>query len=136
MSLAQEQARAVVSQNAQLVFKRETIMWKATENLRKFLERNKAWFETAAASLLSLMAIVVAVAQACTASRQTDLMALQTRITEAQALPQFEITTHQKLNPLTASYDDNFLVVSKPRWPGARLRLGSDLFPDRGSRTS
>jgi hypothetical protein len=80
--------------------------------LRNVLTQNKILFETLAASLLSLMAIVVSIAQMRTASQQTSLLTLQTRIAEAQALPQFEIGIHQKLNPETSKFDDDNLVVS------------------------
>lgn len=55
-------------------------------DVRKFLERNKIFFETIAALLLSAMAVVVAMSQ-------TSLLRLQTRIAEAQVLPQLRIGT-------------------------------------------
>ena len=84
---------------------------------RDWLDRNKVIFETAAASLLSLMAIIVAIAQTWTASRQTELMALQTRISEAQALPQFDIALHQELDQVTNKFDDNVLIVTNRGGP-------------------
>lgn len=56
-----------------------------------FLERYKVIFEVGAATLLGLMAIIVASAQLFSARDQTELLSLQTQIVEAQALPQFTI---------------------------------------------
>ena len=61
------------------------------QRVHDVLERNKIFFETVAASLLSAMAIILAIVQTWVATRQTTLMALQTRVAEAQVLPQFEI---------------------------------------------
>ena len=85
-----------------------------TNRLSRFraaLERNKIIFETLAAFSLSAMAVIVALAQYQTTSKQTKLIALQTQIAEAQALPQFEVAIRQKLNDETGKYDDNYLVV-------------------------
>ena len=78
---------------------------------RELLIRNKVLFETVAASLLSVMAIIVSIVQTRTSSQQTEIFALQTRIIEAQALPQFEVAIHQKRNDVTEKFDDNLLVV-------------------------
>lgn len=51
---------------------------------RDFLERNRVFFETVAALLLSVMAVIVASVQAWVAQRQADLMSLQTRVAEKQ----------------------------------------------------
>lgn len=80
--------------------------------MKNWLEANKVWFETVAASLLSLMAIVVSVSQNWVASKQTELLTIQTRIAEAQASPQFEVEMRPKLNDLTAKYDDYVLIVN------------------------
>jgi hypothetical protein len=79
---------------------------------RTWLNANKIWFETVAASLLSVMAIIVSVGQSCAAAKQTQLLAVQTRIAEAQALPQFEVAMRPKLNDSTAKFDDYNLVVT------------------------
>jgi hypothetical protein len=91
------------------------------ERLRSFLRQNKIFFETVAALALSLMAVVVGVAQYKTMSQQTSLIGLQTRIAEAQALPQFEIAIKQKLNVDTAKFDDNYLVVENHGGPVHRF---------------
>jgi hypothetical protein len=80
--------------------------------VKEWLKHNKIWFETVAASLLSLMAIVVSVGQSRTASQQTELLALQTKIAEAQASPQFEVALNSRLNDATAKFDDYILVVN------------------------
>jgi hypothetical protein len=87
------------------------------EPVLNWLNTNKIWFETVTASLLSLMAVILSVAQSCTASKQTKLMSLQTQIAEAQALPQFEVGLHPKFNDATGKYDDYTLVVSNRGGP-------------------
>jgi hypothetical protein len=77
-----------------------------------WLKANKIWFETVAASLLSAMAIVVSVQQSRMASKQTELLSFQTRIAEAQSLPQFEIAIRQKSNKATGKSDGNLLVIN------------------------
>ncbi len=92
-------------------------MARKIELVRRWLETNKIWFETIAASLLSLMAIVVSVAQNSTSSKQTGLLSLQTQLAEAQALPQFEVAIRQKLNTATGKFDDDSLVISNRGGP-------------------
>lgn len=87
------------------------------KRLNNWLKKNKIFFETLAASLLSAMAIIVSVAQTKTAFRQTQLLDLQTQIAEAQALPQFELAIHQKLNEETSKFDDDYLVISNRGGP-------------------
>lgn len=85
--------------------------------IRDWLKTNKIWFETVTASLLSLMAVIVSVAQSCTASKQTELMRLQTQVAEAQALPQFEVALRPKFDSATGKYDDYILVVGNRGGP-------------------
>jgi len=87
------------------------------KRLNNWLKKNKIFFETLAASLLSAMAIIVSIAQTKTAFRQTQLLDLQTQIAEAQALPQFELAIHQKLNEETGKFDDDYLVISNRGGP-------------------
>lgn len=96
--------------------------------VRRWLERNRVIFETAAASLLSLMAIIVSIAQTCTTIKQTALLGMQTRITEAQALPQFEVAIHQKLNNESGKYDDDILQISNRGGPVHDLSANSACF--------
>lgn len=74
-------------------------------------------FETVAASLLSAMAIIVSVAQFMTTSKQTKILDLQTKIAEAQALPNFEVNISQQLNDATGKFDDNLLVIRNEGGP-------------------
>lgn len=94
------------------------------------------FFETAAASLLSVMAIIVASAQGCTSWQQTKILDLQTRIAEAQALPQFEIALLQIVDPRTGNYDEHQLVVSNHGGPVHDFSAGAVFFvtvtTDRG----
>jgi hypothetical protein len=96
--------------------------------VRTWLTANKILFETLAASLLSLMAIIISVAQTRTASEQTSLLTLQTRIAEAQALPQFEIAIHQERNSATGKFDDNILVISNRGGPVHEFSADSAYF--------
>jgi cell division protein FtsL len=54
------------------------------DGVRKWLSGNKIFFETIAASLLSLMAIIISVVQINIARQQTQLTELQTQIAQAQ----------------------------------------------------
>jgi hypothetical protein len=87
------------------------------KKLRNWLETNKILFETIAAFLLSAMAIIVSIAQTVTSFRQTQLSTLQTQIAEAQALPQFEVAIHQKLNDATNKFDDDQLIINNRGGP-------------------
>ena len=87
------------------------------KKLRDWLTANKILFETIAAFLLSVMAIIVSITQTVTSVRQTQLSALQTQIAEAQALPQFEVALHQKLNNATSKFDDTELVINNRGGP-------------------
>jgi hypothetical protein len=78
---------------------------------RGWLRFNKIFFETIAAALLSMMAVLVSVAQLRTAAKQTDLSEIQTRIAQAQAAPRFEIGFHQIKNEATDMFETNRLVI-------------------------
>jgi hypothetical protein len=80
--------------------------------VKKWIESNKIWFETVAASLLSLMAVIVSISQERTASRQTELLTIQTKIAEAQASPQFEVEMQKKRDDVSGKFDDYTLVVN------------------------
>jgi len=103
-------------------------MNKRFDCLRDFLSRNEILFKTITATFLSLMAIIVSAAQLVTAWDQRALSQLQTRIVEAQALPQFEIALHQELNDATGKADDNYLVVSNNGGPVHEFAAESALF--------
>jgi hypothetical protein len=60
-----------------------------SNDTKRWLQRNKVFFETIAALLLSVMAVLVSFFQACVATRQTRLISLQTRVVESQVVPQF-----------------------------------------------
>jgi len=92
-------------------------MKKVVERLREWLTKNKIFFETAAATLLSIMAIVFSFAQYYTTSKQTELLALQTKITESNALPQFEFKFDQKANDSVSRYRDDILIIKNKGGP-------------------
>ena len=54
------------------------------DKLRKWLERNKVFFETAAATLLSAMALVISISQICISIKQNDMIRIQTQIAEKE----------------------------------------------------
>lgn len=54
------------------------------DKVRRFLERNKIYFETIAATLLSIMALVVSCSQTEIARKQTALSEKQTLLLEKQ----------------------------------------------------
>jgi hypothetical protein len=72
--------------------------------MRVWLRKNKIYFDTVAALLLSIMAVVVGGAQVWTSW-------LQARVAEAQVMPQFDIRLMQVLNPETGKYDDDTVIV-------------------------
>lgn len=83
--------------------------------LRAFLETNKIFFETIAASLLSVMAVIVAIVQ-------TNQLELQTRIAEVQVLPQFGMLV------FTGDDGDGWWVVSNEGAPIRDLEFSASCF--------
>lgn len=78
------------------------------EKTRNFLNKNKIFFETVTASTLTVMAIIVAVAQLVVTSEQTAYLEQQTIIGRSQALPHFVISAKQFMNE-----DNTFAVGDK-----------------------
>jgi hypothetical protein len=74
------------------------------EGARRYLKRNKIFFEIAAYSVLPLSALWVSV-------QQTEATKLQTKVAEAQALPDFEIRIQQVYNQERSYFDVDELVV-------------------------
>jgi hypothetical protein len=89
---------------------------------RNFLSENRIIFETVTATLLSTMAIIIAVAQLRTASVQTSYLGSQTRIAEAQALPSLEIQLLPEWNSEKSSYDSHHLTVTNTGGPIRNVR--------------
>lgn len=99
-------------------------------SIRSWLRTNKIFFDTVAATCLALASITVATLQTGIASRQSDagekqnalldkqnaLVTFQTRITEAQAMPTFDIKIHQVTND-TGRADDNVLTIDNSGGP-------------------
>jgi hypothetical protein len=79
--------------------------------LKDQLEASKVYFETIAAVLLSLMAILVSIAQGCTAARQTELFEKQTKIAEAQVLPEFNLHIELQYDQASKLYKNEQLIV-------------------------
>lgn len=74
--------------------------------VRQWLTGNKIFFETIAAFLLSAMAIIVSLVQLDIASKQTQMLDLQTKIALQQILPQFVIKAVQILDETGYASDD------------------------------
>lgn len=80
--------------------------------LRICLERNKVFFETIAASLLSVMAIIVGYVQYVNMDEQTSLLAMQTEYARLNLMPSFLIATHLSKNPPDGQfYNDDTLSI-------------------------
>jgi len=80
--------------------------------MRRYLDRNKVFFETVAASLLSLMAIIVSVVQIGLAIKQNKLTQMQTEIARTQALPQFVVSLKQIYDPTAEKYTEDQIVAT------------------------
>lgn len=73
--------------------------------LRAFLKRNKIFFETGAATLLSAMAVILSIAQ-------YDLAKIQTETARQQALPHFVIATRQVMDAEDRMYVEDRIYVN------------------------
>lgn len=80
--------------------------------LRDFLHRNKIFFETVAASLLSLMAIIISAAQIFISVKQNALTAMQTEIARQQVMPQFVIAARQVIDTLDGKIKEDAIYVN------------------------
>ena len=80
--------------------------------LRSSLRRNKIFFETVAASLLSLMAVIISVAQIFISVKQNALTSMQAEIARAQAMPQFVIAARQVMDSLTGKVREDAIDVN------------------------
>lgn len=82
--------------------------------MRSFLEQNKLFFETVAATLLSLMALIVSIAQIVIAVKQTNLTEIQAIVAREQVLPQLVVSTKLILDEATNKFqDENTYVYNK-----------------------
>jgi hypothetical protein len=82
-----------------------------TEKLRKKLTHNKIFFETLAATALTLMAVVLSLGQLRVTQEQTTYLELQTTIQRAQASPQFVVVLKQVLNEVTGYASEDKLFI-------------------------
>ncbi len=81
-------------------------------SIRPFLERNKVIFETVAALLVSIMAILVSYGQLRIAKIQTDLQLQQTRISKQAVLPHFVISAKQLKGATNSqTFDEDEITV-------------------------
>jgi hypothetical protein len=97
-------------------------------HFREFLTENEIFFKTAAATLLSLMALIVSIGQFVTARQRKTFLELQARIAEANVLPQFEVAIHQQLNEATGTYDNNNLIIRNDAGPVHQFNAEAAVF--------
>lgn len=81
--------------------------------MRDWLSKNKIIFETIAATLLSLMAVVVSFLTYRVTSRQTNLIGLQTEIARQQVAPQFVVQKLQVQSSDGIYHDDRMVITNK-----------------------
>lgn len=86
---------------------------KRIATLRDFLQRNKIFFETITATLLSIMAIIISTAQILISSKQNVLIETQTEIARQQAIPQFVIAAKQLIDPDGKARSDAIYVNNR-----------------------
>ena len=91
--------------------KNKNLQMSKTEKLRSFLNKNRIFFETIAATTLTIMAIVVAVAQLITTNEQTAYLEQQTIIERSQALPRFTVQVKQFMNEEGTFAEDEKIMV-------------------------
>src|SRR6267142_2156007 len=99
---------------------------------RRYLDRNKVFFETLAASLLSLMAIIVSVVQIGLAIKQNKLTQTQTEIARTQALPQFVVNLKQIYDPMAEKYTEDQIVATNQGGLVQELDCNFVVFIDTG----
>src|SRR5437879_4201252 len=85
---------------------------RSVDAARQSLKRNKVFFETLAATLLSLMAIVVSIVQIFLAVKQNKLTQTQTEIARTQVSPQYVVTLKQSYDPVAQKYIEDEIVAT------------------------
>jgi hypothetical protein len=82
------------------------------ESWHEWLGKNKIFFETVAATLLSLMAIIISVAQIILGVKQTTLTQVQTEVARQQALPQFVVNWSQTFDTKEQKYTGESINIT------------------------
>ena len=91
--------------------------------MKRFLQKNEIYFTTIAATLLSIMAIVVSVI-ACTISYS------QYQNDKYDKKPDFQIQKEIRINPLTNYYEDTYLIISKLSGKAKNISINTISFID------
>lgn len=95
---------------------------------KEWLLRNKIFFETITASLLSLMAIIVMVAQLYQTHTQTELIYLQAQASREMALPQFVLNVKITKDLKSSYFDEDYLVVTNKGGMVSNLKGNTYIF--------
>lgn len=86
------------------------------DKLRSSLEQNKVFFETIAAFALTVMAIIISIAQSAVAIKQNELIELQVHVERQQIVPQltleidYDFTEGEDGNPF--AYTERIIVFN------------------------
>ena len=81
------------------------------QNFRDYLAKNKIFFDTIAATLLTIMALVVSITQGWISSQQNRLLNIQIITERQQALPQFFVDKRTPINIETGVANDDIIRV-------------------------
>lgn len=81
------------------------------QTMRQWLERNKIFFETIAATLLAVMAVAVSFMTWQVSRNANDLLARQTDLAAEQLAPQLVLSAHQLRPPESQYCDDEELWI-------------------------
>ena len=98
------------------------------KRIHDFLTGNKIIFETITASSLSMAALVVSISQCSNAVSQNSLLALQTVVAEAQALPVISVEIQQILNDNSNFVDNHTISISNEGGPVHNLNVETAYF--------
>ncbi len=109
---------------------------KQIDIVRDFLQSNKIFFDTVAASLLAIMAIIISLAQIFIFLKQNELIGTQAEIARQQAIPQFVITARQLIDPdgiarSEAIYVNNRAGIARDFYCNEAIFLDVELTPMR-----
>lgn len=92
------------------------------------VQHNKIFFETLAAVFLTIMSIIVGIAQWSSANSQNKIAEIQKELAEAQALPSFEIKIEQFKDQQSGMYNRNDLIILNHGGPAYNFEAESAYF--------
>ena len=97
---------------------------------RSWLEQNKIYFETVAATLLSMMAVLVSCSQLQVARVQTKVAEEQLALGKATAMPRIMVTAHQLYDDESKKFTEDELRISNIGTPAFEARSDYAVFLD------